>query len=188
MPPKISDPKVLQLYNAMQNSGARGGELAQVLDRKSTNVKFISWLVGGFTLNLINTIFLQPLSPSYDDATFKYEVTLLAHEACHVQQGFIVDSLEQEARAYLAQAQVADELGLKNDFIERLRAAFANVNLQAADELDEGRRALVALLGNQPATMLYKVLPVFQPTGLRAIGPAIREVTTLIGTTLQKRT
>ncbi len=176
--PRFGSPELIELYNTLESSEPRGHELAAVLERRNTRIRFAP-IVGGFTLNFINTVFLQPLPPEHSQEVFKYWVALLAHEACHVEQGFYVDSVQQEVRAYLAQCQVAQELGLVDAFVEALLKACQNVDLTQPDQLSAARRAIDDLLGPQPATMLYEALPVLQPTGFRAIIPALVELRAL---------
>src|SRR4029077_6828300 len=118
----------IDAYKMLRTSGPRGRELADVLDGRETRVRFSSRIQGGFTLNFINTIFFSsrirgvfalnfinlffpppPADPN-SDWYFKYLVTLLGHEACHVEQRYWVDSVQQEMRAYASQVRFADEL------------------------------------------------------------------------------
>jgi hypothetical protein len=170
MPARFSDSQLAPVFVRLQQSGPRGGELAGVLERYDTTIRIAGWVSGGFTLNFINTIFLGPNQPA------DYLVTLLAHEACHVEQRFLVDSVQQELVSYQAQCQVAKEIGLDlgqmNDFIPLDSAANA--------DLDTARRLLADLFAGQPAQILYASMPLLQPSGLAAGLAAVREVAALV--------
>ncbi len=186
MPVRVAHPDLGKLYEGLQACEPRGRALAAVLDRRGTTVRFAP-IKGGFTLNLINTIFLQPLPANCSDADLKYWISLFGHEACHIEQGFIVDSVAQEVQAYTAQCQVAAELGISdNAFLQQLRQACENVDPSQIRELQAAREAINSLLGDQPATMLYKALPVLQPRGLAAIPAALVELWALAGTLFAK--
>ena len=169
MPVKLTDPQLVQAYTRLQQCEPRGRTLTNVLDSYTTSVRFASWVSGGFTLNVINTIFLDPRQP------LDYLVTLLAHEACHVEQQFIVDSVQQELVSYQAQCEVAKELGVDlgqmNDFV--------SLNPTVSADLDTARQLLVNLFAGQPAAILYASMPLFQPTGLAAGLAAARELAAL---------
>ncbi len=169
MPAKLTDPQLAQTYAKLQQCDPRGRTLTDVLDKYATSVRFAGWVSGGFTLNLINTIFLDPRQP------MDYLVTLLAHEACHVEQQFIVDSVQQELVSYQAQCEVAKELGVDlgqmNDFV--------TLNPTESADLDAARQLLVNLFAGQPAAILYASMPLFQPTGLAAGLAAARELAAL---------
>jgi hypothetical protein len=177
MPARITDPRLAQVNARLQQCEPRGRELAGVLDRYDTSVRFAGWVSGGFTLNLINTIFLDPRQP------LDYLVTLLAHEACHVEQRFIVDSVEQELVSYQAQCEVAKELGVDlgqmNDFV--------TLSPTASADLDAARRLLVTLFAGQPAAILYASMPLLQPAGLGAGLAAVRELASLARAGLSNR-
>src|SRR5581483_5233640 len=102
----------------LRAAGPRGRELANVLDQRGTRVYVSALVGGGFTLNFINTILLQPLRADASDDDFKIWVTLLGHEACHIEQGFWVDSVQQEIRSYIAQGIIGDELGINTGIIK----------------------------------------------------------------------
>lgn len=188
MPPRFGHSDLEKIYAALQGAAPRGRELTEILARRNTTLRFAP-IVGGFTLNFINTVFLQPLPARYAPDDFNYWATLLAHEACHVEQGFFVDSVEQEIRAYLAQCQVAVELGMVNhSFINALQQAVGNVNLAHAEELSAARQALSNLFGNQPATMFYNALPLAQPRGMAAIVAAAIELRVLASALFVKQT
>lgn len=173
MPARLNHPKLIELYNSLRSSGPRGRELADVLDRYNTRVRFASLISGGFTLNFINTIFLQPLRPDASDWEYKYHVTLLGHEACHVEQRFWVDSVEQEIRAYASQVRVAIELGFDLGVI---RQAFEHLDPASLQDRIAAQAAMLALFAGTPAAMVYAALPLVQPIGLRAAGPAIDQI------------
>ncbi len=178
MPPRLTHPDLVKAYEALRASGPRGRELAEVLDRYNTKVVFAKWVVGGFTLNFINRIFLQPLRPDYTQDEFKYLVTLLAHEACHVQQRFVVDSIEQEVRSYLAQCAVAEELGINIGLIQQ---TFGRLDPDLQEDLQRAAIELVNLFAGQPASIVYAALPVLQPRGFRpTTRAAVRQIAAVV--------
>lgn len=169
---RIDDLNAIKAYESLRAGGARSRELADVLDYHKTRVYVTPRILGGLTLNFINTIFMMPLRADASDCEYKQWVALLAHEACHVEQRFWVDSVEQEIRAYTAQALVGDELGIDLGHIKR---AFFDLNPARAQDLVRARAALITLFAGTPAGIVYASLPLFQPTGVRALLPALRE-------------
>lgn len=167
----------LDAYVALQNSGTRGCELANLLDQRGTHVRVTNKIVGGFALNFINTIFLQTLRADASEWEFKAWVTLLAHEACHIEQNFWADSIQQEIRAYKTQAAVGDELGIDLGYIKQ---AFADLNPENAEHQRLARAAMLNLFAGTPAGIVYASLPLIQPIGVRAILPALGEIATLV--------
>ncbi|MBI4673957.1 MAG: hypothetical protein HY741_20110 [Chloroflexi bacterium] len=184
MPARIEEPKLRDALDVLRNAGLRGGELAALLDARATRVRISARVVGGFTLNFINTIFLQPLAHNADDFEFRRWVTLLAHEACHIEQRYWVDSVEQEIRAYQAQCRVADELGID---LGAFRDAFAKLNPDSAQDQQTGQTAMLSMFFGQPAAVVYASLPLSQPRGLRAILPGVREIIAVVRAGTQAR-
>ncbi len=184
MSARINDPQLQRAYDTLRQSGARGAELAAVLDRHRTRVRVSRALAGGFTLNLINTVFLQPLAPHSSEHAYKQWVTLLAHEACHVEQRYWVDSVQQEMRAYQAQCMIARELGADLGFI---CSVFPNLDPDREEHRVQARAALVSLFVGQPAAIVYASLPLLQPTGVRAITAGARELAAVIRAGLSRR-
>jgi hypothetical protein len=182
---RLDHPKLQEAYAVMQKAGPRGRELAALLERRATRVRVSARVAGGFTLNFINTIFLQPPDSAGSDLQFKLWVTLLAHEACHIEQGFWVDSVQQEIIAYQTQLRVADELGVD---LGILREAFANLNPGLAEHQQMGQAALRSIFFGAPAAMVYAALPLAQPRGLRAILPGARELIAVVRAGTQART
>jgi len=183
MPAKIRDPQLLEAHRALRGAGPRGRQLAEVLDERETRVRISTAIVGGFTLNFINTIFLQPPTPGASDWDRKYWITLLAHEACHVEQRYWVDSIQQEIRAYIAQGIVGDELGIELGFIKH---AFTNLNPDSIEHQRVAQAAMLSLFAGQPAAIVYASLPLLQPTGLRALGPALDELAAVVRAGLRR--
>lgn len=177
MPARFADSRLVEAHAALRATGTRGRELAEVLDRYNTRVRFASFVVGGFTLNFINRVYLQPLRRDYTPWDFKYLVTLLAHEACHVEQRFWVDSIEQEIRAYVSQCRVAVEMGF---YIGQIQEVFANLDAALAEHQETAREALLSLFAGQPAAVIYAALPLAQPTGIGAIGPGLRQLAAVV--------
>lgn len=168
----VNRPELNNAYETLRASGPRGKELADALDARGTRVRVVSWLYGGFTLNFINTIFLMPLGPDASDWDYKAWVSLLGHEASHVQQQYWVDSIQQEIVAYTAQVVVGDELGIN---LQSYRDAFANLNPKSPPHQRLAQSAMLGLFAGTPAGVVYAALPLFQPKGSAAIVPALRE-------------
>lgn len=169
---RIDDLNAIKAYESLRTGGARSRELADVLNRHKTRVRVTRHIVGGLTLNFFNTIFMMPLRADASDCEYKHWITLLAHEACHIEQRFWVDSVEQEIRAYTAQALVGDELGID---LHHIKHAFSDLNPSRAQDLVRAQAALVTWGAGTPAGIVYASLPLFQPTGARAFLPALRE-------------
>lgn len=177
MTANIKDTGAQRALGALRNCGPRGQTLADELDRRGTRVWVTPKIYGGFTLNFINTIFIYPLPGNATESDFKYWVTLLGHEACHVEQRYWVDSVEQEISAYTAQAHVADELGIDLNYI---KDRFAHLNPKSPDDQKTAYAALLTLFGNTPAGTVYASLPLWQPVRLQAVGPAMRQLAAVI--------
>lgn len=176
----ITDPKALQAYESLRASGPRGQALAAVLDKYETRVRVQPGLYGGFTLNIINTIFIMPLKANATDWDYNAWVTLLGHEACHVEQRYWVDSVQQEIRAYATQAIVAQELDTRIPFLD----AFTHLNADSSDHQRLAQAALMGLFAATPAGIVYASLPLMQPIGLSACLPALHEFTAVIRASL----
>ena len=174
---RIRDTNAEHAYYTLQASGPRGRELADILARRHTRVVVTRRVTGGLTLNFLNTIFLQPLRAEANDAEYKGWVCLLAHEACHIEQKFWIDSIQQEMRAYASQARVAQELGIDLGVIQRV---FGNLNPDRAADQNIARAELSRLFGQTPAGIVYASLPLGQPVGLYALVPALRQITALV--------
>ena len=152
------------------------------MDQRETRVRVQPGLYGGFTLNIINTIFIMPLKP--DATTWDYNawVTLLGHEACHIEQRHWVDSVQQEIRAYATQAVVAQELSIRITYLD----AFTHLNPDSLDHQRLAQAALMGLFAATPAGIVYASLPLMQPFGLSAFLPALHEFTAVIRAGLTK--
>ena len=119
----------------------------------------------------------MPLRPGATEMDFKYWVSLLGHEACHVEQRFWVDSVEQEINAYTTQACLGDELGINLNY---LKQAFSNLNPKSVEHQRIAHTALITLFANTPAAIVYASLPLIQPKGLKAFVPATRELAAVL--------
>ncbi len=170
---KINHLALRHAFDALQNAGPRGRALAALLDARGTRVRISARVAGGFTLNFINAIFLQPLRENASEFEFRQWVTILAHEACHIEQRFWVDSVEQEIRAYQTQCRVAQELDID---LGTLRAAFAELDSASVQDQQTAQRALTSIFFGAPAAIVYAALPLAQPRGLRAFIPACRQI------------
>ena len=174
---RIDDSNAQRAFQTLQNSGPRGRALANLLNERNTRVRVWDKIPGGITLNFLNLIILEPLPTHASDAQYKAWVTLLAHEACHIEQKFWVDSIQQEMRAYATQAVVADELGIALTHIKR---AFANLNFENKEHPQRAQATLQKLFPCAPAARVYAALPLKQPSGMRAIFPALRQIIALV--------
>ncbi len=172
MPISVNRPELKQAHQALRAAGPRGKELADLLDERGTRVWVVSWLYGGFTLNFLNSIFVMPLRPNATDWDYKAWVSLLGHEASHVQQRHWVDSIQQEIIAYRTQVIVGDELGID---LRQYRDAFANLNPRSKQHQRLAQAAMLGLFAGTPAGMVYAALPLWQPKGWSAVMPALHE-------------
>lgn len=185
MPAHFTTPQLLEAYITLREAGSRGLQLANVLDRRGTTVRVAAAVSGGFTLNFINTILLQPLRADASDFDFKIWVTLLGHEACHIEQGFWVDSVQQEIRSYIAQGMIGDELGIDTGFI---KDAFGKLNPDSPDAVRLAQAAMLTLFAGQPAALVYASLPLLQPRGLGAFVSALRQLAAVVRAGSKPRT
>lgn len=167
---RLTDSQLSLAFVRLQQCEPRGRELASVLDRYGTTVRLAGWVSGGFTLNLINTIFVGPGQPD------NYVVTLLAHEACHVEQRFLVDSVQQELISYQAQCNVAIETGIDLGQMN----GFLALDPTASADLETASQLMALLFAGQPAAILYASMPLFQPEGLAVGIAAAREIASLV--------
>lgn len=174
---RIKDTTALRALEALRNSGPRGKKLAEEMETRRTRVWVTPKIYGGFTLNFINTIFIYPLPATANETEFKYWVTLLGHEACHVEQRYWVDSVEQEINSYTAQACVADELKVDLSYI---KDRFAHLNPKSTQDQQTAYQALQTLFGTTPAGTVYASLPLWQPVRLQAFRPALRQLAAVI--------
>lgn len=172
MPISVNRPELKQAHESLRAAGPRGKELADLLDERGTRVWVVSWLYGGFTLNFLNSIFVMPLRPNADDWDYKAWVSLLGHEASHVQQRYWIDSIQQEIIAYRTQVVVGDELGIN---LQSYRDAFANLDPNSRQHQRLAQAALLGLFAGTPAGIVYASLPLWQPRGLDAVAPGFKE-------------
>jgi hypothetical protein len=174
---RIQNPHALRAYEMLGKCGPRGKSLADVLEQRGTRVWVTPKIYGGFTLNFINTIFIYPLPPGANEIEFKYWVSLLAHEACHSEQRYWVDSVEQEINAYTAQGVVGDELGIN---LEYLKNYFSKLDPKSPQDQLTARAALLGLFGATPAGIVYASLPLVQPVKFGAVRPALKQLAAVI--------
>lgn len=162
MPAKISAGSLQIAQSLIAQLGTFGNELCQAIDQRNTRVIYSNLISGGFTLNVINTIFIDPhlQDPFYAD----FLVCTLAHECCHVQQGYLVDSVQQELIAYQCEAKIAEAIGY--DYGKQLFGKFLALDPKNAKDLDTALSYIIDLAGGSvPTQTIYKSLPRFQPTG-----------------------
>jgi hypothetical protein len=173
---RIRDANARQAFQMLESCGPRGRKLAAEMERRGTRVWVTPRIQGGLTLNFINSIFIMPLPANATERTWNTWVSLLAHEACHIEQRFWVDSVEQEMIAYRTQVQVGDELGVDLSGWN----VFATLNPKDPQDQLCARAALLTLFANTPAAMVYASLPLAQPRRLRAIMPGARELAAVL--------
>jgi hypothetical protein len=173
MTAQINEPQLRAAFETMRNAGQRGRELAALLHKRGTRARISARVSGGFTLNFINTIFLQPPRENANESEFRRWVTLLAHEACHIEQGFWVDSVQQEIIAYQTQCRVARELEID---LGTLHDAFEKLNPALASDQRAAQFALTSIFYGAPAAVVYACLPLAQPRGARALWPGLRQM------------
>ncbi|MBI5301363.1 MAG: hypothetical protein HY868_04430 [Chloroflexi bacterium] len=173
MAAKITSP-ILQDATARVGQLAISADLVAEVHRRKTRVAFSSLVSGGFTLNIINTVFVDPHLDN--PASFDWLVCILAHEFCHVQQKYWVDSVEQELKCYQVQARVCQEIKL--DAAKPLYDRFLPLDPKNANDLDTALQYIIELAGGSvPTQTIYKSLPKSQPTRLiQRIVAAIKEL------------
>lgn len=161
-----------------RHGGAEGRDLIAALSRRRTIVAFAP-IQGGFTLNALNVLLIESkLKPG----ALSDVALVLAHEACHVAQGFWTDSIAQELAAYQVEGRLAGRLAeTAPDFARetgtgRWALRWAEPDSQSLS-LDDAQRLLSRIPG--PAGRLYACLPREQPRGLAAVRPALRQIAAL---------
>lgn len=178
MPAKISSP-ILQAAFARIAQLSMGADLVTAANRHNTHIAFSSLISGGFTLNVIRTVLIDPRLQ--DSTGFDWLVCILAHELCHVQQEFWIDSVEQELLCYQLQARVCHELGL--DAAKALYDRFLPLDPHDPHDLETALQFILELAGDSlPTQTIYSSLPKSQPTrftqkiatGLKELGAAGR--------------
>ena len=181
---RTGNPDVQRACARLADTGPRGRALADLLAQRRTRIYISRAVVGGFTLNGLNAIWLQPLREGASDIEFDYWMTVLAHEACHIEQGFWVDSIVQEMRAYQTQCTVTAELNLPLGAV----GVFADLHPEVPEQRVAARLAMLSLFAGQPAAIVYAALPLMQPVRLGAILPGLRELVAVICAALKART
>jgi thioredoxin-like negative regulator of GroEL len=89
---------------------------------------------------------------------------ILAHEFSHVQQGYLVDSVQQELIAYQAAAKIAHALDYTVG--KQLYDRFLALNPANSKDLDTVLALILDLAsGSLPTQTIYKSLPKTQPQG-----------------------
>ncbi len=162
MAAKISSPALREARHRIAQLGTLGADLVAAIDRRGTRVIFSSLISGGFTLNVINTIFMDPHLQDPQQADLL--ACTLAHECSHVQQGYLVDSVQQELIAYQTGAKIADALNYA--YGKQLFAPFLALDPTREQDLETARQHILALAGGSvPTRTIYSSLPLFQPTG-----------------------
>jgi hypothetical protein len=162
MATKISSPVLQNAQSRIAQLGTLGADLTTAINQRGTRVIFSSLISGGFTLNVINTIFVDP--HLQDPNSFDLLVCTLAHECSHVQQGYWVDSVQQELVAYQTEARMADTLNY--DYGKQLFGKFLALDPTNPQNLDTALQYILDLAGGSvPTQTIYKSLPKFQPTG-----------------------
>lgn len=89
-------------------------------------------------------------------------INSLAHEASHIDQGYISDSFEQEYVAFVTAAQVMTELGLPDSFGWHAR------ELQGLSP-EEAARKIMGFFRDHPLYGMNPVIPVYQVQGPRGL-------------------
>lgn len=118
----------------------------------------------GFTLNALRTVFIGNIQG-------KHLPEIIAHEASHVAQGYLSDSIKQETKAYITGVKVNYEINNPNTVIpddtpiewlkidKALSSAEFKVKLKARVRAEEKVRKL------QEFAPLYGIIPVEQKVG-----------------------
>jgi len=162
MPANISSPVLQNAKDRIAQLGDLGAGLATAVDKKNTRIGFSTLVSGGFTLNVVNTIFVDPHMETPEN--FDLLTCILAHECSHVQQGFLIDSIEQETIAYKVQAKICDLMNF--DFGKQYYGKFLALDHTKEADLNTALQFILEFAGGSlPTQTIYKSLPKFQPTG-----------------------
>ena len=162
MPAKISSSVLKQAHSRIAQLGTPGAELTATIEKRGTRIVFSSIISGGFTLNAVNTILVDP--HLQEPANFDLLICTLAHECSHVQQGHLVDSIQQELIAYRAEAMTA--AALNYTYGKELFGKFLDLDPKNLQHLDIALTYILDLARSSPPTQtIYKSLPKTQPTG-----------------------
>lgn len=160
MPAKISSPTLQAAFERIAQLSL-GAELVAAANRDHTRIAFSSLISGGFTLNVIHTVLIDPRLQ--DPAARDWLVCILAHELCHVQQRFWIDSVEQELLCYQLQARVCHEIGL--EAAKPLYDRFLPLDPKNVNDLNTALKFILELAGGSlPTQTIYSSLPKSQPT------------------------
>ena len=162
MPANISSPVLRNALDRIAQLGDLGASVAKSANDKKARIIFSTLISGGFTLNVINTIFVDPHLESPDN--FDWLTCILAHECSHVQQGYLVDSVEQETVAYQVQAKICELMNF--DPGKQYYGKFLALDHAKEANLDTALQYILEFAGGSvPTQTIYKSLPKFQPTG-----------------------
>ena len=163
MPANISSPVLQNAKNRIAQLGDLGAGLIAAVDKKNTRISFSTLISGGFTLNVINTIFVDPHMETREN--FDILTCILAHECSHIQQGHLVDSVEQETLAYQVQAKICELMNF--DFGKQYYGKFLALDPAKESDLDTALKYIIEFAGGSlPTQTIYKSLPKFQPKGI----------------------
>ena len=89
-------------------------------------------------------------------------ISILAHEASHIEQKYISDSFEQEYTAFVTAAQVMTELGLKDP------SGWDAPELQSLSP-EQAARKIMELYPDHPLYGMNPAIPVYQVRGARGL-------------------
>jgi hypothetical protein len=159
----------------LRDLNEEGAELVRVVEKKRTRLAFSALVAGGISLNVLNAILIEKRFDNSTGSELQILIALVAHEARHAQQGYWVDSIQQELRSYQTQVRVAEKLGLQvfAPLEPLLRLGESPADLSAAQDL------ITNLFPNTPAQTLYRALPNAQPTGFATFPAALRQLRAL---------
>jgi hypothetical protein len=168
------EPK-LQPYYLLGAATQSGREGHQASHRKLVRYKSAKFVGNaGFTLNAIRTVFIGPIRE-------KNLPEIIAHEACHVAQGYWSDSIKQEIKAYITGVKVNYEINNPNTeipdntAIEWLKIEKALSSTDFKEKLKAGKRAEEKVRKLQEFAPLYGIIPVEQKVGFGDFLEMIRQ-------------
>jgi hypothetical protein len=168
------EPK-LQPYYLLGAATQSGREGHQASHRKLVRYKSAKFVGNaGFTLNAIRTVFIGPIRE-------KNLPEIIAHEASHVAQGYLSDSIKQEIKAYITGVKVNYEINNPNTVIpddtpiEWLKIDKALSSAEFKEKLKARVRAEEKVRKLKEFAPLYGIIPVEQKVGFGDFLEMIRQ-------------
>jgi hypothetical protein len=179
------DPALQAAYQraAATQNGRPGHEASRHKRARFKVSNFVSQ--AGFTVNALKTVYIaQDLLASSSEAAI---AEILAHEASHIMQGHLSDSVHQEIEAYVTGARVTEELKEPGEALSKDTAEWIMLSNQISpSQPDEEIKSMAKVdavkkvRGLKSRAPLYGIIPTDQEEGLRDLMEMLRQAAFLI--------